>query len=98
MASIYDETRPVARAHSVIIDNRSKVVITGVKDVDSFNENEIILLSEAGYITLVGFDLHLSKLTLEEGKLVVEGEIMSLEYRDAEENRSKGGFMSRLFG
>jgi len=87
-----------SRTHTVMIENRERVTITGVEDVDSFNEEEVILVTEAGYITVTGQDLHISKLNLDEGQLIVDGLILGMDYSDHEELRSKGaGFLSRLF-
>ncbi len=68
------------RGHSVAIDNRSRAVFTGVTDVDSFNEEEVILATEAGVITLFGQGLHISHLNLDQGQLIVEGEIDAMDY------------------
>jgi len=83
--------------HKVVIDSREKVIITAVEDVDSFNENEVILLTNHGFITISGEDLHISKLNLEEGQLVISGTIQSVDYADHEEERSKKGVFSRVF-
>ncbi|MFU0800059.1 MAG: sporulation protein YabP [Xylanivirga thermophila] len=83
------------RSHSVSIENREKVTITGVIDVDSFDEASVIMVTDLGFITLHGADLHISKLNLEEGQLVVEGEIIALEYS---EQNAMGGKGSGLFG
>ncbi len=89
------------RMHSVAMDNREKVTITAVTDIDSFNENEIILNTDLGYITLVGEDLHITRLNLDDGHLFVEGHIQSLDYADHEQLRSQkghGGIVRRVFG
>jgi sporulation protein YabP len=86
------------RSHSILMENREKVTITGVQDVDSFDEGMVLLVTDLGYITLHGIDLHISKLNLEEGQLIVEGEILGMEYSDNEGLRSKGGgFFGRIF-
>ena len=90
--------RPLNNApHKVIIDSREKIIITAVEDVDSFNEVEVILLTNHGFITVTGEDLHINKLNLEEGQLVVEGKIQSVDYADHEEQRSKRGVFSKMF-
>ncbi len=83
--------------HKVVIDSRSKIIITAVEDVDSFNETEIILLTNHGFITVTGEELHINKLSLEDGTLVVEGKIQSVDYADHEEERSKKGVFSKMF-
>ena len=86
------------RNHSILMENREKVTITGVEDVDSFDEAAVLLVTELEYITLQGMDLHISKLNLEEGQLVVEGEITGEEYSDHAGGGGKGGgFFKKLF-
>lgn len=91
-----EELNKLQTEHKVILESRSSAFITGVKDVDSFNENEIIFITVAGAITLTGSELHISKLNLEEGILGVSGTIQSVDYADHEEKRSRG-FISRVF-
>ena len=75
-----------------------KVTITGVIDVDSFDEAGVVLVTDYGYITLHGQDLHINKLNLEEGQLIVEGEIIALQYSDSDGIGGKGsGLFGRLF-
>ena len=75
-----------------------RVTITGVQDVDSFDEASVLLVTDLGYIVLHGMDLHINKLNLEEGQLIVEGEIIGIEYNDHEGFGSKGGgFFKKLF-
>jgi len=92
-----EESRALSRAkmHSVQLDNRTRAALTGVEDVDSFNESEVNLVTEAGFVTISGQDLHISHLSLEEGQLVVEGEISGIVYAD--NAGREGGFLSRLF-
>lgn len=94
-----DEKKMVrGRSHSILMENREKVTITGVQDVDSFDEASVLLITDLGYITLHGIDLHISKLNLEDGQLIVEGDITGMEYSDNEGLRSKGGsFFGKLF-
>ncbi|NLX71189.1 MAG: sporulation protein YabP [Clostridiales bacterium] len=87
-----------SRSHSVLMENREKVTITGVIDVDSFDEAGVVLVTDYGYITLHGQDLHINKLNLEEGQLIVEGEIIALQYSDSDGIGGKGsGLFGRLF-
>ncbi|MBC8531419.1 sporulation protein YabP [Gehongia tenuis] len=85
------------RAHSVFVENREKVTITGVDDVDSFNEEEVLLITEAGDITIAGEGLHIAKLNLDDGQLIVEGYLYAVEYSDGDTSSGKGGLFSRLF-
>lgn len=87
-----------SRSHSILMENRERVTITGVQDVDSFDEGSVLLVTDLGYITLHGIDLHINKLNLEEGQLVVEGEILGVEYNEHEAMGGKGnGFFKKMF-
>ncbi len=83
------------RAHSIQIDNRERVSITGVNDVESFNEQEVILSTEQGDLVVTGEGLHISRLNLDEGQLVVGGLVSGIEYEM--QQSSKGGLFSRVF-
>ena len=74
------EEKQSAGVHRVLLENRKKAVITGVQEIHSFNENEVLLLSEAGKILLKGEQLHVRKLNLEKGDAEVEGRVDSLSY------------------
>lgn len=88
--------RPPIRAHSIVMEDRKRAVLTGVTDVASFNEQEVIMLTEEGDISLVGEGLHIAHLNLEEGKLTVEGRIAGIEYGDAP-SQKRGGILHRMF-
>ena len=83
------------RAHSIHIDNRMRISITGVSDVESFNEQDVMLITEAGPLNIVGTNLHLSKLNLEDGQISIEGEILALDYEPPEPERR--GMFGRVF-
>jgi sporulation protein YabP len=93
----YDENKKAmrVRAHSVMLENRERAVFSGVEDVESFNEDEVILVTEAGVIALVGQGLHISKLNLDDGQLVVEGYIQGVDYEQMPQQ--KQGLLSKLF-
>lgn len=73
-----------SRTHSIHIDNRMRTSITGVVDIISFTEQDIMLLTEAGPLNIVGASLHLNKLNLEDGQVSVEGELLALDYEPPE--------------
>ena len=81
---------------NVIMENRGKASISGVNDVDSFDEGAIILFTQLGVLTIKGADLHINKLNIETGELSIEGEIDSLAYSDHSSGKG-GGFFSKLF-
>ena len=81
--------------HTLTLTGRSAATMTGVEDVDCFNEQIVILRTPLGLLTLSGEHLNISQLNLEEGRLIVEGEITAIEY--SQQKKQSGGFFRRLF-
>jgi len=84
-------------AHSVVVQGRERITVAGVLDVDSFNETEIQLVTDLGIVTIVGEQMHISRLNLEDGQMIVEGHFIALEYSE-EDSKRRGSLFSRLFG
>ncbi len=80
--------------HQLILQERQQAELTGVSDVDSFDETAVIAYTSLGELIIRGTGLHIKRLDLECGVLSVEGNIRALEYTD---NRKNGGFFGRLF-
>ena len=95
MAFVDDRARPET-GHRVLLEEREQLVISGVEEVESFDENTIFLTTAQGSLEIQGEGLHIEKLSLDGGDLKVEGRVNALVY--GEENRSRGGLLSRLFG
>ena len=76
--------------HSVTIDNRKKLTITDVKEIESFDEDEIKATLTGGGMIVKGEDLNVQLLDLEEGKAVISGRINSLMYVKVKEKGGKG--------
>jgi len=83
--------------HNIIMENRSKASISGVEDVDSFDEQNVILFTSAGLLTVRGHGFHINKLNVESGEVVIEGDIESLTYSETMGRDSGGGFFAKLF-
>lgn len=83
-------------SHHLILQNREKLSISGVEDVENFDDREIVMLTSHGKLTVTGTNLHIGRLSLEEGDLAIEGFVDHLEYSADAGGRS--GFLSRLFG
>ena len=84
-----------ARPHKLELLNREKGNVTGIQDVVSFDENQMILDTDMGLLTVRGKALHVSRLTLEKD---IEGEFESFSYSSNESRRkSQESFFGRLF-
>ena len=85
--------------HSINVIERKNIIITGVKKVDSFDNEEFLVETIMGYLVLKGEDLELVKLDTRDGNITIKGFIKSLDYLD--DNVSKkdkeGSIFTRLF-
>ena len=75
------EKTPV-RPHMLSLDDRQRLNLRGVVEVDNFNESEVVLLTQGGYLSIDGEDLHIRRLDLEQGHMIIEGFITALTYAD----------------
>lgn len=92
------EEKMSIRPHRLTIENRASGTLTGIREVVSFDENQVILDTDMGLLTLKGKDLHVSRLTLEKGEVDLNGNIESLNYSSNEALRRSGeSLLSRLF-
>ncbi len=93
--SYEEKQQPSANTQSISMENRTKLNITGVEDVESFDENAIIMNTSQGDLIVRGTGLHIGRISLNVGQLSVEGSISELSYED---KAPSGGFWQKLFG
>ena len=93
----YEDRRPRQEAadHHVILEGRASLSVSGVEEVESFDENAIVMRTAPGTLVVRGEELHIEKLSLDGGDLRVEGMVDSLTYED--DGGVRGGFLARLF-
>ena len=92
------EDRQPVKAHKVSLLNRSLGVITGVRDVVSFDLNEIILDTEQGLLMIKGVNLHVKKLLVEKGEVEIDGKVERSLYSNVDESSNRReGILGRLF-
>ena len=85
------------RKHTLNLVDRERLALTGVTDVFAFDEEVIELETTEGFLDLEGTDLHIVKMNLDSGELIVEGRISQISYQDQVSNKKKGSLISRLF-
>lgn len=92
------EEKKIARPknQTLLLENREKLIVTGVVDVESFNDQMIIAITDLGILIIRGGELHINKLCLESNELIIEGDIYSLEYSDGDIGKSKS-FFGKMF-
>ena len=82
------DTSP-ASPQRIELSGRESLTVSGVEDVDRFDETEIVMNTSLGVLVVTGDSLHI-------GKLHVDGRIDAIAFEDAPSSR--GGLLSRLFG
>lgn len=80
--------------HNIIIEDRKKLTLSGVKDVVSFDDETLLLETALGRLTVKGAGLHIVNFDTASGDLFAEGKIYAAVYTSDEKN---GGFFSRVF-
>ena len=94
---LYGEERDrPALGHRIILEDRARLTVSGVEEVERFDENSIFLLTGQGSLEIQGEGLHIEKLSLDGGDLKVDGQITALLYEG--EEPARGGLFGRLFG
>ncbi len=91
----YEPNASGAMYHRLTMEGREKLTVAGVEDVERFDENCIVMSTCAGTLVVTGDALHIGKLSLDGGELLVDGHIESISYED--EQPVRGGLFSRLF-
>ena len=95
--AMVEEKKIVKKVHNIILEDRRMLTVSGVSDVDSFDEEAAVLYTELGELTVRGSALHMNKLNVESGEVSIEGDIQALSYRDEGPRNSSGGFFTRIF-
>ena len=83
------------QVHRLLLEQRKTLSLGGVQDVKSFDENEVLLVTVCGVLTIRGKELHVGRLELEKGD--IEGSIDSLVYTEHGPLQKKGSALARLF-
>ena len=92
------DDRKYTGRHHISIDRRERVLITGIVEVVSFDDETIVCETEMGALILRGNNLHVSKLSLDIGELEVDGEIDNIGYEDdMAHGRGKSSLLSKIF-
>ena len=91
------EEKKILSTHSLMLDNRQNGRITGVKDIKSFDEKEILLFTQAGKLVINGEQLHVKQLDLEKGEVDLEGKVDSLTYLSKNTDNRDESLFKRMF-
>ncbi len=88
-------SRSVPRAHTLSMENREKLSMSGVEDVSGFDESVVVLTTALGELSIRGSGLHIERIDLDVGELELRGNVRELSY---DEPRTTATLWQRLFG
>lgn len=81
--------------HNLLLKDRKYLEISGVKQIDHFDESEFLIESVQGWLEIGGSDLMLDKLDKDRGEVMIKGNIESISYINGKQN--KESLISRMF-
>ena len=87
----------LSKKHTLNMIDRARLNMTGVTDVFAFDEKVIELETSGGFLDIEGDDLHIVKMNLDSGELIVEGRVTALVYQEQNTPSKKGSLIARLF-
>ena len=79
----------LTKPHVLSLDNRKLLSLSGISDVDSFDDKSVTARTNIGKLNICGENLNIKKLNLELGELEIEGKISSLIYNDCKQSQRR---------
>jgi len=89
-----EKSRNISRPNNITLENRRKLAISGIEDVESCDENEVVMRTGEGNLVVRGTELNIKSLSAENGDAVITGLISEVCY---EETVTNGSIWTRLF-
>ena len=90
-----NEEKKSMGAHNLILEERGSLTVTGVEDIDSFDDQTVVIYTGLGELTVRGNQLHIERIDLQAGELELQGHVDALTYAD--QPAVRGGFFARIF-
>lgn len=84
--------------HGISISERKNIMITGVKKIESFDNEEFIMETTLGYLVIKGEELEIIKLDTYQGNVSIKGRVDALSYLDSNNKKDKENtLLNKLF-
>ena len=84
--------------HGISIEERKNIIVTGVKKIESFDNEEFMMDTTLGFLVIKGSGLEIIKLDTYQGNVSIKGQVDSLSYMDIDMKKDKdNSFISKLF-
>jgi sporulation protein YabP len=84
--------------HGISVSERKNVVVSGVKKIDKFDDEEFYIETTLGYLVIKGKELELIKLDTYQGSVSIKGSVDSFTYTDSDKRKNgESSFLGKLF-
>ncbi|HPF83496.1 MAG TPA: sporulation protein YabP [Bacilli bacterium] len=83
--------------HNVTISERKNIIISGVKKIDSFDDEEFLLETTMGFLIIKGTGLEIIKLDTYQGNVSIKGKVNSINYLENNKKEKEENMFSKLF-
>ncbi len=83
--------------HNITINERKNIVISGVKKIDSFDDEEFLLETSMGYLIIKGTSLEIIKLDTYQGNVSIKGKVNSINYLENNKKEKEESMFNKLF-
>ncbi len=90
------QDKDIKQNQNLILENRKKLTISGITDVDSFDEKSVCLYTQLGELSIQGRELHIDSISIESGDMTVTGDIWAVVYGD-KDKKSPVSVIGKLF-
>ena len=81
--------------HGITISERKNILVTGVKKIESFDNEEFFMETTLGYLVIKGTELEIIKLDTYQGNVSIKGKVDSMAY--IETGSKNNSFINKLF-
>ncbi len=89
-----DINKPKAANHSIVMDNRTNIVVTGITEVSSYDSTTIVAVCDCGELVIQGKLLHIGNFDRVQGRMTVDGTVDAIQYINA--RKKSDSLLSRL--
>ena len=85
--------------HGINISERKNVIVNGVKKIESFDNEEFLMDTTLGFLSIKGDGLEIIKLDTYQGNVSIKGRVDSIIYSDnsVSKKEKENSFISKLF-
>lgn len=81
--------------HNITLKDRSNLIVSGVEHIYSFSDKKVEVKTSAGEMVIEGENLDMSKLSIDEKVINIDGTINAIIY--SKERKTQESFFKKVF-